>query len=77
MNIFVIVVGYCCGKLLWQTVVVASSYSYFCPFRAPRSRLGLTQGVATLALGYERALGFQPVLRGTKIDICPALERHD
>ena len=59
MNIFVIVVGYCCDKLLlWQTVVVASSYSYFCPFRAPRSRLGLTQGVATLALGYERALGF-------------------
>ena len=59
MNIFVIVVGYCCDNLLlWQSVVVASSYSYFCPFRAPHSHLGLTQGVATLALGYERALGF-------------------
>ena len=59
MNIFVIVVGYCCDNLLlWQTVVVASSYSYFCPFRASRPRLGLTQGVASLALGYERAMGF-------------------
>ena len=74
MNIFVIIVGYSCSKLLRQSVVAASSYSYFCPFRASRSRLGLTQGVASLALGYEQALGFQPVFGGTMIDINPSLE---